>query len=328
LRAAHPTGSPGDAYFISPDLYIWDADRNDWVNIGRIAGPQGVTGPQGLKGATGAAGATGNAGAPGPAGPQGPTGATGETGPTGPQGIQGTQGPTGSDGAAGATGPQGIQGPEGLQGPTGATGADGAAGPQGIQGLQGQRGSDGAVGATGPAGNTGATGEAGFSPAITVNTDNPNSYILQVTNSTGSYLTPNLRQSVSDIRSANLSTAGSGMSVPVGNMTYTVNNAGAGQVQVLLSGTNGDILADVKKFAQYNATPVDSVNFDNTTFTTAPTVIDNIVYSNSNEYHVTWIRQQDPSTGLWNLYAVKLFASAGGSRTNVWVEQKGTGLSF
>jgi hypothetical protein len=40
--AAHPTGVVGDAWYVNPDLYIWNEDTGTWDNVGRIAGPQGV----------------------------------------------------------------------------------------------------------------------------------------------------------------------------------------------------------------------------------------------------------------------------------------------
>lgn len=63
LGQAHPTGSPGDAYLVAGDLYVWDQTGGQWKNVGTIQGPQGVQGPQGEKGDTGAQG---------PAGPAGP----------------------------------------------------------------------------------------------------------------------------------------------------------------------------------------------------------------------------------------------------------------
>jgi hypothetical protein len=101
LQAAHPTGSPADAYLINNDLYVWSQSTSSWINVGTIRGPQG---DQGIQGIQGLKGDTGNTGV---------TGATGSTGAAGPQGEQGIQG---------------IQGIQGEVGVTGATGATGAAG--------------------------------------------------------------------------------------------------------------------------------------------------------------------------------------------------------
>jgi len=98
LQAAHPTGSPADAYLINNDLYVWSQSTSSWVNVGTIRGPQGDQGIQGIQGIKGDTGNTGSTGA---------TGATGATGPQGEQGIQGVQGIQGEIGLTGSTGPAG-----------------------------------------------------------------------------------------------------------------------------------------------------------------------------------------------------------------------------
>ena len=96
LQSAHPIGTPGEFYYINPDLYVWDTVSNSWIDIGTIAGPQGITGPQGVTGVQGPIGNTGVTGA---------DGVTGATGPTGATGV------TGADGATGATGATGVMPP-------------------------------------------------------------------------------------------------------------------------------------------------------------------------------------------------------------------------
>jgi Collagen triple helix repeat (20 copies). len=168
LKAAHPTGNPGDSYLVGGYLYVWSAADNDWINVGQIQGPQGDTGSQGPQGPTGAAGATGPTGATGATGPQGKQGNTGPIGPTGPQGEQGNPG---SDGAKGDTGPIGPTGPAGADGTPGAAGDTGPAGPQGNTGPTGPTGATGPGGADstvpGPTGPTGATGPAGSDASVT-----------------------------------------------------------------------------------------------------------------------------------------------------------------
>jgi hypothetical protein len=128
LEADNATGNPGDAYIVSPNIYIWDDQNGAWVNSGPFVGP---TGPLGPTGATGAASTV-----TGPTGPTGPEG--GPTGPTGATGVKGDTGDTGPTGATGSTGPTGaastVTGPTGpsVTGPTGPTGATGATGPQGL----------------------------------------------------------------------------------------------------------------------------------------------------------------------------------------------------
>lgn len=43
LKAAHPKGSPGDAYIVAGDLYSWDDVHKVWKNAGRIKGDAGDT---------------------------------------------------------------------------------------------------------------------------------------------------------------------------------------------------------------------------------------------------------------------------------------------
>lgn len=50
LKAAHPTGSSGDAYIVDGDLYVWSANINDWQNVGTIQGPAGANGANGANG--------------------------------------------------------------------------------------------------------------------------------------------------------------------------------------------------------------------------------------------------------------------------------------
>ena len=171
LKAAHPTGNPGDSYLVGGYLYVWSAADNDWINVGQIQGPQGDTGPQGPQGPTGATGATGPTGATGATGPQGEQGnpgsdgAKGDTGPIGPTGPTGADGTPGTAGATGPTGPQGDIGPTGPSGKDGTNGTDGAKGDTGPTGPQGEVGPTGPSGADstvpGPTGPTGATGPAG-----------------------------------------------------------------------------------------------------------------------------------------------------------------------
>ena len=86
LQAAHPTGSPGDAWFVGTSdsnvVYQWDVDKKAWVNAGPLKGPKGDTGAQGPQGVQGPQGKQGIQGPEGPQGPVGPAGPQGEPGPT------------------------------------------------------------------------------------------------------------------------------------------------------------------------------------------------------------------------------------------------------
>lgn len=133
------TGSNGDAYLISGDLFVWNG--TSWQNVGNIQGPAG------------------------------PAGATGPIGPAGPQGSQGLPGMDGQDGINGADGTNGVDGQDGngivstidngngtftlnFSDGTSFTTAD-LTGPQGPQGLPGPDGQDGVDGLNGAAGQDG-----------------------------------------------------------------------------------------------------------------------------------------------------------------------------
>ena len=112
----------GDAYIVGTEepynYYVWsDFTPSQWVNIGKIKGPQGPTGPQGPQGVgvektyiqedylyivyTNNPTPIELGEVRGPIGPQGPKGDQGPQGPTGPQGPQGIQGPQGPRGNSG-----------------------------------------------------------------------------------------------------------------------------------------------------------------------------------------------------------------------------------
>ena len=147
LRAAHPTGEAGDAYFVgttdNPDLYVWLTDDQDWFNNGKIAGVKGDKGDTGDDGfspvatvtkANGVATVTirdkigttteniydGADGADGKSAyevavDEGFVGTESEWLATlvGPQGSQGVQGEQGIQGPQGPAGPQGVGLPDG-----------------------------------------------------------------------------------------------------------------------------------------------------------------------------------------------------------------------
>ena len=50
------------------------------------------------------------------------------------------------------------------------------------------------------------------------------------------------------------------------------------------------------------------------------TVLDDIVYTNSQESHTMVLRQQDPTTKLWSLCEIHFFLSGGGARVSVRIQ--------
>ena len=284
------------------------------------AGSQGAAGRTGAKGDTGERGPQGEKGEPGPTGPQGiqgEAGAQGEMGPTGPRGEKGEPGVQGLQGEVGPTGPQGIQGEAGLQGemgPTGPRGEKGEPGPTGPQGTQGQAGPVGAQGETGP------QGLAGETPKIAVEEDTPVSYKVSFKTSEQSFISPNLKSNIK-YYNLDLSKAGSMVNIPIENLVLTYQNVSTSALRIGIQAlsTSVPVLADIRRASIYNSGAVEAQSNNNATITTR-LVLDDIVYSNSEETHWMRIRQRDPDSQLWSMCEVRTFASQGGARTSICVE--------
>ena len=313
-------------------------------------GIPGETGPSGQQGFPGERGPAGPRGEPGPAGPMGamptveigrvitgetaqvtacetetgvaldfviPAGSQGAAGRTGAKGDTGERGPQGEKGEPGPTGPQGIQGEVGLQGemgPTGPRGEKGEPGPTGPQGTQGQAGPVGAQGETGP------QGLAGETPKIAVEEDTPVSYKVSFKTSEQSFISPNLKSNIK-YYNLDLSKAGSMVNIPIENLVLTYQNVSTSALRIGIQAlsTSVPVLADIRRASIYNSGAVEAQSNNNATITTR-LVLDDIVYSNSEETHWMRIRQRDPDSQLWSMCEVRTFASQGGARTSICVE--------
>ncbi|EGO63075.1 hypothetical protein, partial [Acetonema longum] len=115
-----------------------------------------------------------------------------------------------------------------------------------------------------------------------------------------------------------LSAADSSFDVIIGNVVYHLENASTTALSLSLSSTGGSILVDIKRSTQWDSASEGS-SLDGVTLTASSMMIDGTIFSDSNEMHRTWIRQQDPVTGLWSQSEVDLFVSVSGARTSVWV---------
>ena len=82
--------------------------------------------------------------------------------------------------------------------------------------------------------------------------------------------------------------------------------------------THLPLRADIKRSTIYNSTP-EGDQWDNRNITGSLT-IDGLLYFNSNEMHLTRIRQQDPVTGLWSLCDVHMYPSYAARRVSIWVK--------
>ncbi len=327
-------------------------------------GATGATGAQGAKGETGATGATGQQGPKGdtgsigitptvqigtvssgeiaqvtanetdtgvsldfvvPVGATGATGAQGVKGETGATGATGAQGVKGETGATGATGAQGVKGETGATGATGAQGVKGETGATGPTGVQGIKGETGATGATGAQGIQGVTGQT---PNIAVAEDTPTSYKVSFKTDTQEITSPNLKSNVA-YYNANLATLNSYIDIPLDNLTFTVANTSITSVRMSVQPkvATTPVLADIRRTSIYDGASVESQTFNNTTVA-AKLVVDDLVYSQSQEINWIRIRQQNPTTKLWSMCEIRTFISQGGARTTICVEWIYTGASF
>ena len=237
----------------------------------------------------------------GPMGPQDNPGSVGPQGPKGERGEKGERGPAGEQGPAGAQGPQGELGPQGVQGDRGCPGE---------QGIQGEK------------------GDTGETPAITVVEDTPLSYKLNFKISTTDITTPNLFKALDEYH-INLSTANSTLNIPLDNLilTYQYVSSNSARITIAPKDTSISILADMRRTSIYNSYSVESQTYDNTNVSTR-TILDDIIYTLSQETHVMQIRQQNPDTKLWSLCEIHTFISNGGARTSVWVQWYESGVSY
>lgn len=270
-------------------------------------GEQGPMGPRGIKGDTGCPGPVDPRGAAGPMEPRGPQGVRGDIGPKGDIGPQGEKGETGSQGE------QGIQGPKGDKGETGPQGEKGETGPQGEQGIQGIQGEK---------------GDPGETPAITVIEDTPLSYKLNFRTSTEDITTPNLFKSLDEYH-VDLSATGSTLNIPLENLILTYQNTSSTSIRISIAAKNtaAPVLADIRRITIYNGSSVESQTLNNTTISTR-TVLDDLMYSESQESHSIKIRQQDPDTKLWSLCEIHTFSSNKGARTSVWIQWSEVGIRY
>ena len=268
-------------------------------------------GEQGLQGETGPQGVQGDRGCPGPQGEQGIQGPQGEKDDPGEKGEQGIQGPKGE---AGAQGPQGEKGDPGEKGEQGIQGPKGEAGAQGPQGEKGDPGEKGEQGIQGP------KGEAGETPVITVAEETPLSYKLHFQTAGQELTAPNLFAPFLEYH-ADLSTVGSALVMPLKDLvlTYQTTSATALRISVAPKDSAAPVLIDMRRTSIYNAGTVETQTLNGGTIASR-TVLDEIVYTQSQETHSIQLRQQDPVTKLWSLCEIRSFLSVGGARCSVHIQ--------
>ena len=287
-----------------------------------IQGPAGPTGPEGPRG---------EQGIQGPQGEKGDTGERGEQGIQGPKGDTGPQGPQGEKGDTGEKGEQGIQGPKGdtgPQGPQGEKGDTGEKGEQGIQGPKGDTGPQGEKGDTGERGEQGIQGETGETPVITVAEETPLSYRLHFAAGGQELTTPNLFAPVTEYH-ADLSAVGSELVIPLKDLTLTYQTTSATALRITMAPRDAaaPVLVDLRRTSIYNGSTVETSTLNGTSVSSR-TVVDEIVYTNSQETHQMVLRQQDPVSKLWSLCEIRSFLSSGGARCSLRIQWSEYDVSY
>ena len=158
--------------------------------------------------------------------------------------------------------------------------------------------------------------------------DTPLSYKLNFKTTTEDITTPNLFKPLEEYH-ADISTSGGTLNIPLGNMILTYQNTSSTSVRISVAAkdTATPILTDMRRSTIFNSGSVEAQTFNNTTVSTR-TVLNDLVYSQSQESHSMKIRQQDPVTKLWSLCEIHSFISEGGARTSVWIRWIETNVSY
>ncbi|WP_215701029.1 collagen-like protein [Clostridium sp. MCC353] len=265
-----------------------------------------------------------------PSGPEGPRGIQGEQGEPGPQGQKGENGPAGPRGEMPAVAIGNVSSGDTAQITANST-EDGVALtfilPIGPAGPQGEQGAQGVQGPKGENGDMGEKGISGPSPEMAVAEDTPTSYKISFSTAEGNMVTPELKPSI-DYHNVNLSVSNNPVDIPVGKLILTAAPVSSSVIKLSLKAADASkpILADIRRTGIYDTT-VRSQTYDNTTITSS-IVLDDTVYTLSQEIHWTIIRQQNPDNSLWSMCKIGTFASASGARTSICLKWLYTDSSF
>lgn len=192
-------------------------------------------------------------------------------------------------------------------------------GPPGPMGPEGPRGEQGVPG---PKGDTGET------PVITVVEDTPLTYKLNFKTSDEVITTPNLFKPLDEYH-VDLSASGSTLNIPLRDLILTYQNTSTSSIRISVAAkdTAVPVLTDIRRITIFSAGSIESQTFNNTTVSTR-LVLDDLVYTQSQESHNIKIRQQDPVTKLWSLCEIRSFLSNGGARSSIWIQWNEVDVSY
>lgn len=87
------------------------------------------------------------------------------------------------------------------------------------------------------------------------------------------------------------------------------------------------MLTDIRRITIFNTSSIESQTLNNAAVSTR-IVLDDLMYSQSQELHSIKIRQQDPGTKLWSLCEIRSFSSNGGARTSIWIQWSEVDVSY
>ena len=155
---------------------------------------------------------------------------------------------------------------------------------------------------------------------VTVAEETPLSYKLRFATSGQALTTPNLFAPASEYH-ADLSAVGSTLVIPLKDLelSYQTTSATALRITLAPKDAAAPVLVDLRRTSIYNGSTVETTTLNGSTVS-GRTVVDEIVYTNSQETHQMVLRQQDPASKLWSLCEIRSFLSAAGVRCSVRVQ--------
>ena len=157
----------------------------------------------------------------------------------------------------------------------------------------------------------------------------PTVYKVRFKTAETDFLTPNLK-AVPEVYNANLSSAGSVLTVPLEALNMTLQNTSATSLRFSLQPavTGTSIVADIRRASIYDGASIDSQTNDNLTISGVFVVMILTLHWPVSGDALDTNPATRASTGLWSMCEIRIFSSRGGARTSVCVNWLYTGASF
>ena len=163
---------------------------------------------------------------------------------------------------------------------------------------------------------------------VTVAEETLLSYKLRFATSGQALTTPNLFAPASEYH-AGLSAVGSALVIPLKDLelSYQTTSATALRITMAPRDAAAPVLVDLRRTSIYNGSTVETTTLNGSTVS-GRTVVDEIVYTNSQETHQMVLRQQDPVSKLWSLCEIRSFLSSGGARCSLRIQWSEYDVSY